>query len=97
MWTLVSVLDKMPVKKAKKSPERKRKYVGQTPEGAELLLPEKLSKPNTLDEITEAHFIGMLPFCGPGTFSVHACQKQPFFSFAGNVAVEICNDSATSF
>ena len=55
--TPVSALEKTPVKKAKSS-KRKRKAASQTPEGAELLSPEKLSKPNTLDETIEAHFIG---------------------------------------
>lgn len=60
--TLVSALEKTPVKKAKKSANRKMKSASQTPEGAELLSPEKLSKPNTLDETIEAHFIGKSPF-----------------------------------
>lgn len=59
--TPVSALEKTPVKKAKSS-KRKRKAASQTPEGAELLSPEKLSKPNTLDETIEAHFIGKSPF-----------------------------------
>ena len=59
--TPVSALEKTPVKKAK-SAKRKRKAASQTPEGAELLSPEKLSKPNTLDETIEAHFIGKSPF-----------------------------------
>lgn len=33
-----------------------------TAEGAELPSPQKLLKPNTLDEETQAHYIGMLPF-----------------------------------
>ena len=57
MRTPVSALEKTPVKKEKKSAQRKRKSASQTPEGAELLSPEKLSKPNTLDENIEAHFI----------------------------------------
>ena len=60
--TPISVLEKTPVKKARKSAQRKRKSANQTPEGTELLSPEKLSKPNTLDEDIEAHFIGMSLF-----------------------------------
>ena len=57
--TPVPALEKTP---AKKNAQRKRKSASQTPEGAELLSPEKLSKPNTLDETIEAHFTGKLTF-----------------------------------
>ena len=59
MRTPVPALEKTP---AKKNAQRKRQSASQTPEGAELLSPEKLSKPNTLDETIEAHFTGKSPF-----------------------------------
>ena len=52
-------LRKTPVRKGNKN---KRKSSTPSPEGAELLSPEKLHKPNTLDEEIEAHYLGMLPF-----------------------------------
>ena len=53
---------KTPLKKGKNSRKRKTAIATSdaTPEGAELPSPEKLWKPNTLDDQIEAHYLGML-------------------------------------
>ena len=59
---------KTPIKKAgKKAAKRK---TTPTPEGAELPSPEKLLKPNSIDEDIQAHYLGMLYVPNMSTFVV---------------------------
>jgi len=53
-------LPKTPVKDVNRGKKNKRKSTTPVPEGAELLSPEKVKKPNTLDNDIEAHYLGML-------------------------------------
>ena len=59
---------KTPIKKAgKKAAQRK---TAPTPEGAELPSPEKLLKPNSIDEDIQAHYLGMSYVPNMSTFVV---------------------------